>query len=964
MKRNIRNKVTLLCCGLAGACCLLGASLSIDMANVSAEETAVTMVAGAATRKDLENPGLKFTANITNYTESVNYGMLILPEQAFTKFTFNNDYVDVLDEAGKTYINKICTPYEVSEGQWQIACSIVDIYEDNYTRQFVGVAYALADGNYSYADVNMLDNARSVTYVAQMALQYETGLTEDETHALETFANPKCLLEETVEVDGIEDAGLTFGGEASLASANSALAVDGRAVGGNSKIPFVTKAAYSGITEITFDALIPEGYATDRVMLSFNSMADTYGSAYSAMMDSVGTGFEMIYNGVWTTYKLSISGASASFQYKPAGGEWATKKTFTSWVDKAYYMYVNICPSGNLNGNNDNAIIYFDNFSITTAAATVTDDFNISLENGLFKEATTTNALSLVSIGEKNVNLPAIPVKTTDVLAIKGKAIGGNEKVSAVTKESYAGITEISFDFYIPAAFGGERIWLGFTTAKGSYGYYNCKIDAGLKLHDKGSITNEESWYNATYTVVDGKISLVITAEDGSSMTVKSGVAYTEAAYYLYIGMNPGGGLNVDESVLFVDNFKVKTSAATVTDDFETSATAGLFEEGNTSGALSALEVVAPEFVEADCALAIKGNAIGGNEKVSAVTKNAYSGITEISFKAQMTDNFTKGDRRFWLAFTNTKGSYSYYSSGLKLHLKTTQGVWYEYTYSFGDGKVTLTAKDAEGTVTTIGTSDWTDGAYYIYVGLNPGGDINVADSVVLIDDFTVKTADGTYTDNFNASATGGLFEEGNTTGALSVVSVAEPKVDYDFDALLASGDINSVLYSGGYAYVQSDAVSLENLPTSSLAITGSFTYSITGDKAFALVLGGTESAMDYLYVSGNTLAFYNGVTLKKSVTLAATSNTITLAVTAGGRVCVKVGEGEFVAFGNVTAAPAAAFKAVALGGAGEVAITAINVSVYTCSAMPAYLSADEIEFTAYAPVTVKDWGSGAVNPI
>ena len=219
MKRNIRNKVTLLCCGLAGACCLLGASLSIDMANVSAEETAVTMVAGAATRKDLENPGLKFTANITNYTESVNYGMLILPEQAFTKFTFNNDYVDVLDEAGKTYINKICTPYEVSEGQWQIACSIVDIYEDNYTRQFVGVAYALADGNYSYADVNMLDNARSVTYVAQMALQYETGLTEDETHALETFANPKCLLEETVEVDGIEDAGLTFGGEASLAGA-------------------------------------------------------------------------------------------------------------------------------------------------------------------------------------------------------------------------------------------------------------------------------------------------------------------------------------------------------------------------------------------------------------------------------------------------------------------------------------------------------------------------------------------------------------------------------------------------------------------------------------------------------------------------------------------------------------------------------------------------------------------------
>ncbi len=783
MKGKMKKNVTLLCCTLAGACCLFGAGAALELQEVSGETTSVTMVAGAATRKDTENPGLKFTANISGYNASVQYGMLILPEAAFDMYTFNDDYVDVLDDAGKTYINEICTPYETDEGQWQIACSIVGINEENYTRQFVGIAYTLIEGEYDYADVNMLDNARSVTYVAQMALKYEANLTGDQENALEAYANPGCTLEETVNLDGIEDTGLTYGGQATLAAADNALAVDGRAVGGNSLYPFVTKAAYSGITEIAYDALIPEGYVADRVMLSFNSTADTYGPATLSKVDDTTANFNMLYNGVWTKYKLTVSGSTATFAYSLDGGNaWTTKTTFSSWTDKAYYMYFNICPNGNLNGNNDNAIIYFDNFSIAYSDGTATDNFAESATGGLFKEATTTNALSLYSLGEKRISLPTMIPETNNVLAVGGSI---NDKIPLVTKSAYSGITEITFDALVPSVYPTEsqsgRVMLSFNSTADTY-----------------------------------------------------------------------------------------------------------------------------------------------KSKYSSYVDDTLAGF-----------DFVKND--VWTQY--------------KL---TVSGSTATFAYSLDDGASWTTIKEF---------TSWTDKAYYMYIHTEPKG--IQPTSNLYFDNFSIAYAGGTATDNFAESAMGGLFEEATTTGALSVVSVEQEAVDYTFETLLASGDINSVLYNGGYAYVQSSAaVSFANLPSTSLAIVGDFTYTITGDKAFALVLGGTESGMDYLYIDGTTLAFYNGTTLKKSVTLTSATNTVYVAVTAGGRVCVSVNDGDFIAVGEVSYYPTSAFKVVALGGDGNVAITDVNVSVYAYSALPAYLSADEIEFTAYAPVTVENWGTGAVNPI
>ena len=72
------------------------------------KKPAVTMLSGASVRKDGEMPGLKFSANIEDYDAEAQYGMLILPEEVMDKYTFNNDYISVLDAdknaAGK-YIN-------------------------------------------------------------------------------------------------------------------------------------------------------------------------------------------------------------------------------------------------------------------------------------------------------------------------------------------------------------------------------------------------------------------------------------------------------------------------------------------------------------------------------------------------------------------------------------------------------------------------------------------------------------------------------------------------------------------------------------------------------------------------------------------------------------------------------------------------------------------------------------------
>ena len=132
------------------------------------------------------------------YNNGYEYGMLILPEAAWHSLGWTNetDFIAVLNEKNVSYANKICTPYEGSDGNVYIAYSLTDLYEENYSMSFFGVAYTLKDGAYDYSDVNLVANARSIAYVAQMALKYENNLTSEQKLALQSYAGNGYIVEE------------------------------------------------------------------------------------------------------------------------------------------------------------------------------------------------------------------------------------------------------------------------------------------------------------------------------------------------------------------------------------------------------------------------------------------------------------------------------------------------------------------------------------------------------------------------------------------------------------------------------------------------------------------------------------------------------------------------------------------------------------------------------------------------
>ena len=152
----------------------------------------ITMVSGAQARYDASNPGIKFTAEITNYDSSYTYGMLILPEKAFENLeNFEGRYHAYFTENGITnFVDFTCHVYNLDKKYGEnprISLALTDIHD--YTMGFVGIGYAKKGETYVYAPVNMADNARSIAFVAQMALKYEQGLNEIKTTILNRFIN-------------------------------------------------------------------------------------------------------------------------------------------------------------------------------------------------------------------------------------------------------------------------------------------------------------------------------------------------------------------------------------------------------------------------------------------------------------------------------------------------------------------------------------------------------------------------------------------------------------------------------------------------------------------------------------------------------------------------------------------------------------------------------------------------------
>ena len=173
MKNKVKKQAIAVCCSLLALGVVAGTmTLRADVTTSAQAPTstpAVEMLVGARIKLNEQAPSLKFEGVISDYEAETNYGMLIMPEATYLANTFDNDYHTVLSE--DLYEDNECTPYASGENM-QIS-SYVEVAETDYATSYIAIGYSEKDGAYSYADVNVIENARSVVYVAQMSLLYD-----------------------------------------------------------------------------------------------------------------------------------------------------------------------------------------------------------------------------------------------------------------------------------------------------------------------------------------------------------------------------------------------------------------------------------------------------------------------------------------------------------------------------------------------------------------------------------------------------------------------------------------------------------------------------------------------------------------------------------------------------------------------------------------------------------------------
>lgn len=138
---------------------------------------AFVMTNGAYVRLSEENSGIRFTAKVTD--ESKDYYMLIVPKDLLTEKNITSDYVTQLEEAypDQTFAKIACEPFTYKQ-ELMIAGSLVNLKDNNYKREFVGIAYYTeGEGEsltYTYAafdeGYNLMSNGRNIAKVASAYL--------------------------------------------------------------------------------------------------------------------------------------------------------------------------------------------------------------------------------------------------------------------------------------------------------------------------------------------------------------------------------------------------------------------------------------------------------------------------------------------------------------------------------------------------------------------------------------------------------------------------------------------------------------------------------------------------------------------------------------------------------------------------------------------------------------------------
>ena len=550
-----------LCAAFAAVCTFFGV-FGLCSRQVKAAETAkITIEYGVSARKDETNPGLLFKAVLDEYSESKTYGMLILPAEWLETYSFNNDYIQVLDKAAVAYAKKDCTPYQLADGKWRIALSLIEINPENYTREFIAIAYEKDGDTYAYSDYSVENNSRSIAFVAQMALENEPDtLTEKQRVALENFSSLKDKNGNAVPVTGKDyinyDRVLNnlgditadvYGETTKFVPRSSVAAIKGSSVGGNAVYAMISKTAYSNITSITFDAKVTENYFKDGT-----ARAERWGIDFitSPSDKTSAAGHNGVYvpaaelkkdAGVWYNYKYTVADGKLKVEYKKAG-----ETTYANLVEKNFtagkwYIDLEIAPNHNLNYDAD--VIMLDNFTIVADGNTYTDDFT-SADSSLFNGYTGAGNGTVIDLdckaeGNSELSFGSSHYSVTSTFeTIKNVGTTINKSVPSLkTKTAYSNLTSIEFDITLDA---------NFTAGWGALGVGNASKDiyAFASWNFMSKLTKGKT-YHAVYTFNGLSVSATLTCEGETTVTIQKEI---ESLSGNYISFNEPVGETTNSS--------------------------------------------------------------------------------------------------------------------------------------------------------------------------------------------------------------------------------------------------------------------------------------------------------------------------------------------------------------------------------------------------------------------------------
>ena len=651
---------------------------------VKAEDpvTTVTMQNGARLRVEEDAPALVYTATIENFDSALEYGMLLVEANNLVGVS---DYVAELD--AQTYQKVECAPYGTETKK---ITAYFDIAADKLITQYAGIAYIYNGETYVYTEVTN-NNIRSVDYVAQMA--YLKG--DGDKDVLATFIS--CEISE--DLYGV-NAEQTANNEAIVDGTNTYLSIVVDNL--NEAIDF-----YDGSTELSFRSSQP--YAGGSIV------------KFDIYVPAEVNGRYWVQFGTTTSKNVVDFYANPDITEKTAAGAWLTATCQLPEGEDTYYFYI----TANKGGWNDGADVHYelrlDNFVVTEpSGATFTQDFENGYNGG--DDETTVN-FTVRGNEAKGIKVEDVVRCETfgGSITLGGAApelamkyvfnVGLDNSISFVSKEAFAGGSELSFYYFIPA--GTPTSWwrVSYDTTQEIDFYHSPYLNLGATTG---------AWTLATVTLPAG---------DSYYVTITSEVSATNWK------------IEGENSHVLIDNFAVNGE---VVENFNHGVARSIFEVRKPVAVMDSADgegLVIEDSGDESSEHAAKLNykAWSGTEIgiIEFVTKEAYPSGTVITFKYK-TVNAPNGCWNYLATCTDPEKASVYAEASGQTNtskwvhsLADTQGTWIEVTYT-----LTETA--------------------YVHFAANVGS--AWADGYMLVDDFSVTVGGNTVTDNFNDGLNKGLF--------------------------------------------------------------------------------------------------------------------------------------------------------------------------------------------------------------